>query len=383
MKLVLDPAQSMLAKTADDFARKHDPVGRLRALRDARDQLAFSPAVWAEMADLGWTGIPFAEADGGLGMGMAEVVLITEALGRGLAPEPYVSAVVFAGGILADVGTAEQRAAWLAPTVNGEKRLAVAQHDGSGRFDLRRCGTTATASGGSWTLQGSKAHVIDGFGADGYVVVARTSGEENDRAGISLFLVPADRDGVRVRRQWRVDSRNAALVDLEGVVVQQSDLLGEVGNGFAPLRAATDRATVALCGEMLGMAREAFERTLEYLKTREQFGAKIGSFQALQHRAAEIFVEIELCKSVVMAAARTLDEESEDSAESRAQVCNAKARCSDTLILVTNEALQMHGGVGMTDEYDIGLFMKRARVCELSFGDASYHRDRFARVRGF
>ena len=297
--------------------------------------------------------------------------------------------MVLAGGLVSALGSEAQRAAWLAPTIDGSKRLALAQHDEGTRFDPATCLSSAVSDGDGWRLSGRKAHVIDGFAADAYVVVARTSGEQHDRDGISLFLVPADRAGVEVTRQWRVDSRNAAQVHFADVALSRDDLLGELGEGLQPLEEAIDRATVALCGEMLGLMREAFERTIEYLKTRQQFGVAIGSFQALQHRAAEQFVEIELCKSVVMAAARSLDEvggeggEPERRSRAVAQVSNAKARCSDAVILVTNEALQMHGGVGMTDEYDIGLFMKRARVCELTFGDAAFHRDRFAAARGF
>jgi len=177
-----------------------------------------------------------------------------------------------------------------------------------------------------------------------------------------------------------VDSRNSAIVRLSDVQVAASAVLGAVGGGLEPLGRAVDRATVAVCGEMLGLMTEAFERTIEYLKSRSQFGVLIGTFQALKHRAAKMFVEIELSRSAVMSAARAIDEGSDDA---ELQVSNAKARCSDALILVTNEALQMHGGIGMTDEHDIGLFMKRARALEFAFGDAAFHRQRFARLRGF
>ncbi len=379
MKLILDPAQAMLAKTASDFANKHDPVDRQRQLRNDKSELGYSPAVWSEMADLGWTGIPFAEDLGGLGMGMAEAVLISESMGEALAPEPFISAVIFAGSLIEALGTTEQKQAWLQPTIEGQKRLAVAHQEQATRFDPAHCTTTAEQVDGGWRLTGTKAHVIDGYDANGWVVAARTSGGDRDEDGISLFIVAAGANGATCTHQARVDSRNASTLVLAGA---PGELLGGVDGGGPALSEAIDRATVALCGEMLGMVREAFERTIEYLKTREQFGAKIGTFQALQHRAAEMFVEIELCKSVVMGAARTLDEDG-DVSNRIAQVANAKARCSDTVILVTNEALQMHGGVGMTDEYDIGLFMKRARVCELTFGDASYQRNRFAKAQGF
>ena len=375
--LVLTAPQDMLARTAAELVQKHGGVDRQRRLRDDGDELAFSPEVWAEMADLGWLGIPLAEEHGGLGMGMAETVLITEAMGRGLAPEPFVSAVVFAGGLIADAGSAEQRAEWLPPLVDGEKRLAPALLEARGRYRLDRIETRARANGGGWSLSGEKVQVVGGVGADGFPVAARTDGGGD---GPTLFLVPADADGVEVVAQKRVDSRNSAIVRLDGVEVGPDAVLGEVGGGLEPLGRAVDRATVAVCGEMLGVMTEAFERTIEYLKSRSQFGVLIGTFQALKHRAAKMFIEIELSRSTVMAAARALDAGDDDAA---LQVSNAKARCSDALVLVTNEALQMHGGIGMTDEHDIGLFMKRARALEFAFGDAAFHRQRFAELRGF
>lgn len=375
--LVLTAPQNMLARTAGELVSKHGGVDRQRRLRDEGAELGYSPEVWAEMADLGWLGIPFAEEHGGLGMGMAETVLITEAMGRGLAPEPFVSAVVFGGGLLADAGNAEQRAAWLPPLIDGQKRLAPALLEAGSRYGLDRVETRAQANGDGWSLSGEKVQVVGGVGADGFVIGARTEGGAD---GLTLFLVPAAADGLKVVAQQRVDSRNSAIVRLDGVHVATGAVLGDVGGGLEPLGRAVDRATVAVCGEMLGVMTEAFERTIEYLKSRSQFGVLIGTFQALKHRAAKMFIEIELSRSTVMAAARALDENSDDA---ELQVSNAKARCSDALILVTNEALQMHGGIGMTDEHDIGLFMKRARALEFAFGDAAFHRQRFARLRGF
>jgi acyl-CoA dehydrogenase len=379
MKLVLDGAQQMLARSAADFMAKNDALARLRQLRDAGDAHCYSPRVWREMAELGWTAIPFAEEDGGLGLGLAEVVLITEALGRGLAPEPYLSAVVLAGTLLAR-GVAAQKAAWLEPTIAGEKRVAVAYQERRSRYDPAHVETAASPAGDGWALRGEKIQVIDGHLADAWIVAARTAGAVGDPAGVTLFLVPADRAGVAAERQRRIDSRNAAIVRLDGVEVGAGDVIGGVGDGLPALARAVDRATVALCGEMLGGMSEALDLTLAYLGEREQFGVKIGSFQALKHRAAKMFIERELARSAVMAAARALDAGSVDAP---VQVSNAKARCSDAYILLTNEALQMHGGIGMTDEHDIGLFMKRARVAEMTFGDAAFHRDRFARLQGY
>ncbi len=380
MKLVLDGAQQMLAQTAKDFMAKSEPLARLRQLRDSADDLGYSPQAWQEMADLGWMGIPFSEEDGGLGMGLAEVVLISEALGRTLAPEPYLSAVVLAGGLVSDLGTAQQKATWLEPTITGGKRLAVGYQEARSRYDRCFVETTASSSGDGFTLTGEKVQVAGGYGAAGFVVTARTSGNATEGRGVTLFVVPAERDGVEVVRQQRIDSRNAAVLRLDEVQLSREDVLGEIGEGSQPFERAVDRACVALCGEMLGGMSEVLDRTIAYLCEREQFGVLIGSFQALQHRAAKMFIERELSRSAVMAAARSLDE---GSPEARLLVSNAKARCSDAYILLTNEGLQMHGGIGMTDEHDAGLFMKRARVCEMTFGDAAHHRRRFAELKGY
>ena len=380
MRLVLTEDQRELRKTANAFAADRSPLSRVRKLRDVGDRLGYSRDVWRQMADLGWTGVCFAEADGGAGLGLAEMVVLAEALGRTLTPEPLLSSVMLAGQALALAGTERQRAELLRPLIAGKTVLALASQERGARFDLHRVSTRAEGAPSGYRLVGAKIQVMDGAGADGFVVVARTSGAAADADGISLFHVPAGAPGLRVEGQHRLDGRGCALVGLEGVEVPAASLIGELGKGAAVVDAVVDRATVALCGEMLGGMSEAFERTLAYLKERVQFGVPIGSFQALKHRAGRVFVEIELARSAVMAAARAVDERA---AHAAAFVSAAKARCSDAYVLAANEAVQMHGGIGMTDEHDIGFFMKRSRVAEMTFGDAAYHRDRFARLCGF
>jgi acyl-CoA dehydrogenase len=303
-----------------------------------------------------------------------------EALGRTLAPEPFLSSVLLGGQALLLGGSDRQKGEWLPKLVEGEKLLALAYQEQRSRYELRRVATRAEAAGDGWRIRGEKIQVLDGTAADALVVVTRSSGEEADAAGISLFLVRSDTPGLSVERQHRLDSRNAALVGLDGVAVVAEDMLGAEGQGGDLLEEVVDRATVGLCAEMLGSMVEVFERTLTYMRQREQFGVPIGSFQALKHRAAAEFIEIELCRSVVMAAARAVDEGAEGA---RKLVSLAKARCSDAAILVANESVQMHGGIGMTDEHDIGFYLKRARVAELTFGDAAWHRDRWARLQGY
>jgi len=377
VQLVLTEDQELLAKTAADFVNERSPVARVRELRDSDDADGFSRALWKEMAELGWVGIPFPESHGGADMGLAEMAVVLEELGRKLAPEPFLSNCLLAGQVILRAGSEAQQQAWLPGLVEGEKLLALAHQEPNSRFDLAAVATRAERDGDGWRLSGEKIAVLDGTAADALVVAARTAGDDRDRAGISLFLVPKDAPGLQLERQHRIDSRNAARIHLDGVAVGSDAQLGVEGEGASILEEVVDLATVGLCAEMLGSMSEAFERTLDYLKQRVQFGVPIGSFQALKHRAAEMFIEIELCRSAVMGAARALDE---GAPEAQKLVSLAKARCSDAAILVTNEAVQMFGGIGMTDEHEIGFFMKRARVAELTFGDAKYHRDRWARL---
>jgi acyl-CoA dehydrogenase len=380
MQLVLTEEQTMLAQAALDFIKDHSPVSRVRKLRDEGDLLGYSKEMWKKMAELGWTSILFSEEDGGMGLGMAEVIIVTEAMGRGLAPEPFLSTVLLAGQVLAKGGPAALKEQWLPGIIEGEKVLALGYHEKGNRFDLTRLGTKAEKKGEVFVLNGEKAQVMDGYGADALIVTARTSGKDGDEDGVTLFLIPKDRPGLTVNRQWRVDSRNVARVILKDVEVPASQIVGQLDQGLALLRPVMDQATVALCGEMLGGMNAAFERTLSYLKERVQFDVVIGTFQALKHRAARMFIELELARSVVMAAARALDE---NHPEKEQLVSVAKARCSDAYILITNEAVQMLGGIGMTDEEDTGFYMKRARAAEMTFGDAAYHRDRFATLKGY
>jgi len=380
VQLILTEDQELIAKTARDFVDEQSPISRFRELRDSRDPVGFSKELWQEMAELGWVGIPFPEAMGGAGMGFADLVLVLEALGRNLAPEPFISCVAMAGQALLLGGSEEQQQAWIPGLVEGSKLVSLAYLEDGSRFDLNRVATRAEQKNGGFALRGQKIQVLDGHVADAFVVSARNAGGDADAEGISLFLVPADAAGVTVTRQTRVDSRGAALVAFDGVEVPADAVLGEVGAAAPLLERVIDRATVALGAEMLGGMSKAFELTLDYLKERKQFGVPIGSFQALKHRAARVFIEIELSRSTVMAASRAIDEESEDLQK---LVSVMKARCSEAYILTANEGIQMFGGVGTTDEYDIGFYLKRARAAELTFGDAAWHRDRWARLSGY
>jgi alkylation response protein AidB-like acyl-CoA dehydrogenase len=377
MSLVLTEDQALLERTARAFGAEHAPVSRLRRLRDSRDELGYARDVYRAMAELGWAAIPFEERDGGAGMGLAEAIIVTEAMGRALAPEPYLSSIMLACQALARAGSDAQRAHWLVPALEGKSVLALAHQERASRYDVDRIATHAHRTTDGFRLHGQKTQVLGGYAADAYIVSA---GTDDACGGISLFLVPGNAPGLSVVRQRRLDSRNAAVVDLTQVEVPASALIGELGAARTVLQDAIDVATIALCGEMLGGMSEAFERTLGYLKQRRQFGVLIGTFQALRHRAARSFIEIELARAATMLAARAWDRHDP---EARSLLSIAKARCSDAYVLVTSEAVQMHGGIGMTDEHDIGFFLKHARTCELTFGDAAFHRERYAGLHGY
>lgn len=380
MELVLTEDQELLAKTATDFVRQHAPMSRTRAQRDSGDPTGFSRALWRQMAELGWTGILIPEEYGGANMGLADLVVVLEALGRTVAPEPFLSTVLLAGQLLTRAGSAQQKQAWLPGIAAGEQILTVAYQETRSRYDLNRVTTKAERQGESWVITGEKIQVLDGATADALIVSARTAGAATDENGVTLFLIPRDTPGVTTTLQHRVDNRAAAIISVNSVKIGQDSVIGSVGEGLQILSDTVDRATIGLCAEMLGGMTQIFADTIAYLKTRQQFGVLIGTFQALQHRAARLFMEIELARSSVMAAARAVDENSADCTQ---LVSLAKVRCSDAYVLAANEGVQMHGGIGMTDEHDAGFYLKRARAAEMTFGDAAWHRDRWARLHGY
>ena len=382
MQLVLNEDQEMIAqhRAATSSRRTRRSRASARSATSGAETPLLEVAVWKEMADLGWTGIPFAESLGGAELGMAEMAVVLEALGRNLAPEPFLSSILLGGQALAQAGDDAQQQKWLPGVISGDTILTLATQEPGNRFDLCRLATTAKADGDGFVISGEKIQVLDGHAADAIVVPARTSGTGNDPAGITLFLVPKDAAGLSTERQTRLDHRGAAIVRLDGVKVGPDAVLGAVDGGGGVLERVVDVATIGLCAEMLGGMLEAFEQTVQYMKDRQQFGVPIGSFQALKHRAADGFVDVELAKSVVMAAARAYDEGSDELPK---LVSLAKATLSDAYVRVANEGVQIFGGVGMTDEYDIGFYLKRARAAELSFGDAAHHRARWAALSGY
>jgi len=379
MSMVLTEEQNLLKDSAKDFCNDKAPISELRKLRDNKDEKGYSPELWAQMVELGWAGIPFKEEYGGLEFGYAGLGVVLEETGRTLTASPLVSTVLLCGTAIQLGGSEAQKKELITSIATGELLMALALEEKTYHAPTEvQC--TATKSDAGYTINGSKVFVLDGHIADKLIVVARTSGQIDDANGITLFFVDTDTKGIDCQRTWMVDSRNAANISLTDVEVPEKNILGELDNGYELLEKVLDIGRIGIAAEMLGGVQEVFERTVQYLKEREQFGVPIGSFQALKHRAAEMFCEIELSKSVVREALSQLDE----GAGNISQLASlAKAKLGDTFFLVSNEGVQMHGGIGMTDEFDIGFFIKRARVAQQSLGDAAFHRNRYATLSGF
>ncbi|HXZ00894.1 MAG TPA: acyl-CoA dehydrogenase family protein [Stellaceae bacterium] len=379
MALVLDSDTALIRDTAFDFFEKRAPVSALRKLRDDKDALGFSLPLWRQMAELGWAGFLVPEAYGGADFGCLGLGQVMEAAGRTLAASPLFATALIGASALALAGSEPQKAAHLPALVKGERLLALALEEGAHHAPLA-VAATARQSGGVFRLDGEKRFVLDGHVADLLILAARTSGAPGERAGLTLFLLPGDAKGLTRTRTVMVDSRNAARLALDGVELGADAVLGRVDDGADVLDPVLDRARAGLAAEMLGSAAAAFERTVQYLKDRKQFGVPIGSFQALKHRAAAMFCEIELARSAVTAALAALDAGTKDAA---ALASLAKAKAGDAFFLVSNEGVQMHGGIGMTDEHEIGFFLKRARAAGAAFGDSAFHRDRYASLMGY
>ncbi|GJM13965.1 MAG: acyl-CoA dehydrogenase [Pseudohongiella sp.] len=383
MALVLNEDQLLLKDSAKGFCEQIAPVSVLRRLRDSKDELGYDRAIWSQMVDLGWAGMAVPEAYGGFEFGYGGLGVVLEETGKTLVSSPLIATVLIGATAIQQLGNEAQRQELLPKIVAGELLIALALDEHTSH-NPKKIATSATMVAGGYSLSGSKTFVLDGHIADTLIVVARTSSTETEsEQGISVFLVDAKAEGVRVTRTTMVDSRNSANIEFSEVALAEDALLGELDQGFSGLDRVLDVARIGIAAEMLGSMQAVFESILEYLKQREQFGVLIGSFQGLQHRAAEMYSEIELCKSAVRAALAGLDDPDKTQAEIAELASIAKAKVSEVFFLVSNEGIQMHGGIGMTDEFDVGFFIKRARVAQQYLGDASFHRDRYANLNGF
>jgi len=379
LRLVLDEEQQMLRSTARQFVDQHAPVGRLRTLRDTRDARGFSDDLWREMAGLGWLGLQLPEEHDGLGLGFFDLAVVLEQCGRRLMPEPIVSTLLLGSQALLLGGSEAQQAAWLPGIAAGEKLVTLAFDELGARGDATAGHATAKRSGDGFVLNGTKVGVLDAHVADLILVSAKVDGR------VALFLVDPTLAGVKVTRHVALDLRNAGTVMLENVQLGADGVLGGLDGlafGASVLEQVLDRARIGLAAEMLGAMEQAFEDTIAYLKERVQFDRPLGSFQALQHRAARLYCSIALARSAVLAAARTVDT-SRDPREVAKFAALAKVRASEAFYDVAREAIQMHGGIGMTDEHDIGFYLKRAQTTLVSFGTNDALRARWAELNGY
>ena len=375
---VLTEEQSMLRDAAKSWVSEKSPVTAFRKMRDSGNEDGFDKSAWKEIAEMGWTGIIIPEEFGGSGLGYLTLGLVLEEMGRTLTASPLLSTAAATSALLL-AGNDAQKQEWL-PKIAEGKAIAALAVDEKSHHAPESMTLEAKKTGGGYTLNGKKVFVQDGGAADVLVVAARTSGKASEKNGITLFLVPGNANGLKRTKLKSVDSRGVANLEFNNVEVPGSAVLGSIDNGFDVLDATLDRARAALAAEMLGAATQEFEVTLDYLKTRVQFGQVIGTFQALQHRAAKMFTDLELTRSCVEAALTAIDKNANDVP---ALVSLSKAKVNELAHLVSNEMVQMHGGIGMTDAHDSGLYLKRARAAEATYGSASFHRDRYARLMGY
>ncbi|CAN5408382.1 acyl-CoA dehydrogenase family protein [soil metagenome] len=379
MPLVLNEEQSMLRDSARGLISDKAPVAHLRKLRDTKDATGFSRDLWKTFAEMGFAGLLVPEEFGGSGLGNVEAGVVMEEIGRTLMPSPFLSTAVVAATALSRGGSAAQKSEYLTRLASGDLIASLTVDEGAKHRPVKTA-MQAVRAGNGFKLNGAKAFVLDGHVSDLLIVVARSAGKPGEREGLTLFLVDPKTKGIAIERTAMVDAHNAARIVFDDVEVTADSVLGEVDQGGALLDGILNVGRAAVASEMVGTSEEAFTRTVSYIKERKQFGKLIGEFQTLQHRAAHLYTEIEITKAAVMKALQTLDS---DFGHADAAVAVAKAKAGSTVTLAVQEAVQMHGGVGMTDAFDIGFFMKRARVCQELFGDTAFHAERLAELKGY
>ena len=365
--------QTLLQESIERFIRNDYSFAARQGI--VKEALGYDAGNWRTFAELGWLGVPFSEEDGGFDGTAIESIVMCEQFGKGLVVEPFLATVVLAGGAIRIGGSKTQRAAWLPGITGGAMQAALAFAEPQGRYNLADLVTTAERTDGGYVLNGYKAVVLNGPAADVLVVSARTSGEQRDGEGISLFVVPADATGVSRRDYPTVDAFRASEVTLENVELGEDALLGEVGRGLAILQQVVDEATLAVGAEAVGCMEVLYKDTVEYCKTRKQFGQPIGKFQVLQHRMVDMFMEHEQAKSLMYMAAMRMDEGY--GPEARKAVSAFKVQVGTSGRFVGQNAVQLHGGMGMTDELRVGHYFKRLTMIDTLFGNVDFHLERF------
>jgi len=374
MNFELSDEQTLLAETIKRFVATHynfDTRAKIMASPGG-----FSTDVWAAIAEMGLLGLPFAEVHGGFGGSTVDVMMVMEAIGEGLLVEPYLATVGLGGRFIARAGSKAQQERILPALIEGKHTLAFAHTEPGARYDLRQVGLKARRQGEGWVLDGDKAMVLHGGSADTLVVSARTAGGDTDAAGITLFLVSRTAPSVTVKESRTIDNLRTADIRFSGVRVGPDALLGREGEGYPLIEEVVDYATALLCAEAVGAIRYANEATLEYLKTRRQFGVPIGSFQALQHRMVEMMISYEQARSMAYLACVKID--SAEAAERRHVISAAKIKIADACRHVSQESVQLHGGMGMTEELKVSHTFRRLTMLAQTFGDAEHHLERFA-----
>lgn len=346
----------------------------------AAEKNGWSADIWKKFADQGLLGLPFSEADGGFGGGAIETMIVMEAMGKALVVEPYLATVVLGGGFLRHGANEAQRQAYIPTIADGSKTFAFAQLEKNSRYDLADVSTTAKKKGNGWVLDGAKYVVLHGGSADTLVVTARTKGGQRDRDGIGVFLVPSNANGVRIKNYPTQDGLRAADITFEGVEVGADAVLGDAEKGLALVERVVDEARIALCSEAVGAMDESLKTTVEYLKTRQQFGTTIGTFQSLQHRGSDMFVALEQARGITMYG--TMAVSIDDPAERSTAIAATKVQVGRSGKYIGQQSIQLHGGVGMTMEYKIGHYFKRITMIESMFGDADHHLKRIAAQGG-
>jgi alkylation response protein AidB-like acyl-CoA dehydrogenase len=373
MDFTYNEIQAMLDDSVEKFiANEYDFETRQKY---AASDNGYSPEVWQTFAELGWTSVPFSEEDGGFGGGPADLMVLMLRFGKGLVVEPYLANIVLAGGVLRRLATAEQKEKWLHPIIAGELQAALAYAEPQSRYDIADVRMAAVADGDRWTISGDKGVVFNGGNAELLIVSARTSGAQADPDGITLFALPADSDGVRVRPYPTVDGQQAAEIHFDNVTVGSNALLGEPGFGFAALDAAIDEATLAVSAEGVGIMQIMAEKTVEYSKSRMQFGVPIGSFQALQHRMVDMFTDCEQSYSLLLWATMRA---AQGDADAKRAISSIKYQVGTAGRKVGQEAVQIHGGMGVSWDVDIAHYFKRLTTIDQILGNADLHLDRLA-----
>ncbi len=365
--------QTLLADSVEKFVQNDYSFDARRAITET--DAGFSADNWRTFAELGWLGVPFPEADGGFGGRAVDTMILMEQFGKGLVVEPYLASVILAGGALKIAGSAAQKEELLAGLIDGSRQAALAFAEPQGRFNLADLTTSATADGDGFRLSGYKCVVLNGPAADFFVVTARTSGEQRDQDGVSLFVVPADAQGVSRRDYPTVDAFRASEVTFDNVALDAQALLGTLGAGYPVIEQVIDEGILAVGSEAVGCMEVLYKDTVEYCKTREQFGQPIGKFQVLQHRMVDMFMEHEQSKSLMYMAAMRMDEGYDD--EARKAVSAFKVQVGKSGRFVAQGAVQLHGGMGMTDELNVGHYFKRLTMIDTLFGNVDFHLKRF------